>query len=155
MTRLHLHVRVPELPASIAFYRALFGAEPSVRKNDYAKWMLDDPAVNFAISTRGSGVGLDHVGIQVDSVEGLAELAGRLRAAGEEVVDQTAASCCYARSDKAWIRDPAGLAWETFHTFGEATTYGEDAGRRAGEPDGACCAPGGAAPRSAEAAACC
>lgn len=154
MNRLHLHVRVPELPASIAFYRALFGADPSVLKDDYAKWLLDDPAVNFAISTRGSTIGLDHVGIQVDSVEGLAVLAGRLRAAGAEVVDQVGASCCYARSDKAWIRDPAGLAWETFHTFGEATTYGEDAVPRAADADGACCAPGGA-PRAAEAAACC
>lgn len=155
MNRLHLHVRVPELPASIAFYRALFGVEPTVRKDDYAKWMLDDPAVNFAISTRGSTIGLDHVGIQVDSVEELAVLAGRLRAAGEEVVDQVGASCCYARSDKAWIRDPAGLAWETFHTFGEATTYGEDAAPRAATTGGACCAPGGAAVRPAEAAACC
>ncbi len=154
MNRLHIHVRVPELPASIAFYRALFGVDPSVRKDDYAKWMLDDPAVNFAISTRGSTVGLDHVGIQVDSVEELAILAGRLREAGTEVVDQVGASCCYARSDKAWIRDPAGLAWETFHTFGEATTYGEDAVARAAGADGACCAPGGAAPRAA-AAACC
>ncbi len=155
MNRLHLHVRVPELPASIAFYRALFGVDPSVRKDDYAKWMLDDPAVNFAISTRGSAVGLDHVGIQVDSVEGLAVLAGRLREAGAEVVDQAGASCCYARSDKAWIRDPAGLAWETFHTFGEATTYGEDTVDRDADADGACCAPGGAAPRAAETAACC
>lgn len=155
MNRLHLHVRVPELPASVAFYRALFGAAPSVLKHDYAKWMLDDPAVNFAISTRGSTVGLDHVGIQVDSVDGLAALAERLRAAGEEVVDQTGASCCYARSDKTWVRDPAGLAWETFHTFGETTTYGEDGALRTADPQAACCAPGAAEARAAQAAACC
>ncbi len=154
MNRLHLHVSVPELPASIDFYRALFGAAPSVVKDDYAKWMLDDPAVNFAISSRGSTIGIDHVGIQVENADDLAVLAGRLRAAGEEVVDQVGASCCYARSDKTWVRDPAGVAWETFHTFGESTTYGEDARGEAISGDG-CCGKAEPASPSREAAACC
>ncbi|ACG77443.1 lactoylglutathione lyase, glyoxalase family protein [Phenylobacterium zucineum HLK1] len=128
MKRLHLHVNVPDLDKSIAFYATLFGAQPSVVKDDYAKWMLDDPRVNFAISTRAASTGaagLDHVGVQVDSAAELAELAGRLKAAGAETFDQEATTCCYARSDKSWVSDPAGLRWETFFTFGEATTYGE------------------------------
>jgi catechol 2,3-dioxygenase-like lactoylglutathione lyase family enzyme len=125
MKRLHLHVSVADLDQSIAFYATLFGAAPSVAKDDYAKWMLDDPRVNFAISQRSRAPGVDHVGVQVDSVEELAELSGRLKAAGEVTFDQEATTCCYARSDKSWVTDPSGLRWETFHTFGEATTYGE------------------------------
>lgn len=125
MKRLHLHVNVPDLDKSIAFYATLFGAQPSVVKDDYAKWMLDDPRVNFAISTRTGAAGLDHVGVQVDSAAELSELAGRLKAAGAETFDQEATTCCYARSDKSWVSDPSGLRWETFFTFGEATTYGE------------------------------
>lgn len=126
MKRLHLHVSVPDLARSISFYETLFGAAPSVVKADYAKWMLDDPRVNFAISQRDRAPGLDHVGIQVDSRGDLATLSARLKAAGETTFDQEAATCCYAKSDKSWVSDPAGLRWETFHTFGEATQYGED-----------------------------
>ena len=126
MKRLHVHVAVDDLETSKAFYATLFGAPPSVVKDDYAKWMLEDPRVNFAISSRGRVGGLDHLGIQVDSAEELAELAGRLKAAGEVTLDQEATTCCYAKSDKSWVNDPAGLRWETFHTFGEATTYGQD-----------------------------
>lgn len=144
MKRLHLHVSVPDLDQSIRFYETLFGASPTVVKDDYAKWMLEDPRVNFAISTRDvSAAGLDHVGIQVDSSAELAELAGRLKAAGAETFDEAATTCCYARSDKSWVADPAGLRWETFHTFGDAVTYGESPARaaleRAPASSGACC----------------
>lgn len=127
MKRLHLHVSVPDLDQSVRFYATLFGAEPNVVKGDYAKWMLDDPKVNFAISTRGRDAGLDHVGVQVDSRAELDELSARLKSAGASTFDQEAAACCYARSDKSWVSDPAGLRWETFFTHGEITDYGEDA----------------------------
>ena len=166
MKRLHLHVSVPDLSQSIQFYQTLFGVAPSVVKDDYAKWMLDDPRVNFAISlqpTRPTGV--DHVGIQVDSPAELSELAGRLKAAGRQTFDEAATTCCYAKSDKSWIADPAGVRWETFYTFGEATTYGDSAALRAleeakaAEPAGGCCGPAakpGAKPEAqAAAAACC
>lgn len=140
MKRLHLHVAVDDLATSIRFYSTLFGAGPSVVKDDYAKWMLEDPRVNFAISSRAAASGLDHLGIQVDTAEELQDLAGRLQAAGEVTRDQTAATCCYARSDKAWVNDPSGLSWETFYTFGDAPVYGEDAAPSAA-PKAACCAP--------------
>lgn len=148
MKRLHLHVAVEDLGRSIGFYSTLFGQKPSVTKPDYAKWMLEDPRVNFAISARGMEAGLDHVGIQVESEGELHDLAGRLKAAGETTRDQEAASCCYAKSHKSWINDPSGLRWETFFTFGEATTYGEDDVPK-DEPKAACCAP------RADAKACC
>ena len=146
MKRLHVHVTVEGLDRSIGFYSTLFGAAPTVVKPDYAKWMLEDPRVNFAISSRGRAPGVDHVGIQTETPEELAELAGRLKAAGEQTLDQTAASCCYARSDKAWVNDPSGVKWETFHTFGEETVYGEDAApveakEEAPAADAACCTP--------------
>ena len=143
MKRLHVHVAVEDLGKSISFYSTLFGAEPSVLKNDYAKWMLEDPRVNFAISDRASVKGVDHLGIQVESGEELAELATRLKAAGEVTRDLEDTTCCYARSDKAWVNDPTGIRWETFHTHGEATTFGEDepAAALAGAPKAACCAP--------------
>jgi catechol 2,3-dioxygenase-like lactoylglutathione lyase family enzyme len=127
MKRLHLHVSVPDLAAAVRFYETLFDAPPSVVKDDYAKWMLDDPRVNFAISARGHASGVDHVGVQTDSAAELAELAGRLKAAGANTFDQTATSCCYAVSDKSWVTDPAGVRWETFFTHGEHVAYGEDA----------------------------
>jgi hypothetical protein len=127
MKRLHLHVSVPDLAAAVRFYETLFDAPPSVVKDDYAKWMLEDPRVNFAISARGAASGVDHVGVQTDSAAELAELAGRLNAAGASTFDQTATSCCYAVSDKSWVTDPAGVRWETFFTHGESTRYGEDA----------------------------
>jgi catechol 2,3-dioxygenase-like lactoylglutathione lyase family enzyme len=155
MKRLHVHVSVEDLDRSIGFYATLFGAAPAVVKDDYAKWMLEDPKVNFAISTHGAQAGVDHLGIQVDEAGELAELSARLKAAGESTFDQENATCCYARSDKAWVSDPAGLRWETFHTFGEAVTYGEDdvpAMAKMEVSDAACCG----APRKAEPApACC
>lgn len=155
MKRLHLHVSVPDLNQSIQFYETLFGAAPSVVKDDYAKWMLDDPRVNFAISQRERAAGVDHVGIQVDSAAELGELAARLKAAGAETFDQEATTCCYAKSDKSWVNDPAGLRWETFYTFGEATSYGEeeplDIKAAAGS---ACCGPAPAA-EPVKSTACC
>lgn len=126
MKRLHIHVAVEDLARSIGFYSTLFDAQPTVVKDDYAKWMLEDPRVNFAISDRARATGVDHLGIQVDSGEELSVLASRLKAAGETTLNQEATTCCYARSDKAWVNDPTGLRWETFFTFGDATSYGED-----------------------------
>ena len=142
MKRLHVHVAVDDLAASIGFYSNLFGAAPGVVKGDYARWMLDDPRVNFAISDRARTAGVDHLGIQVDTSGELEELAGRLKAAGMATRDQEATTCCYARSDKAWVNDPSGLRWETFFTFGDATTYGEDepgAHDRVAAPAASCC----------------
>jgi catechol 2,3-dioxygenase-like lactoylglutathione lyase family enzyme len=157
MKRLHVHVAVENLPRSIGFYSALFAAEPAVVKSDYAKWMLDDPRVNFAISTRGREPGLDHLGIQVENADELTEVYARLRQAGGNVIEQGQTTCCYAKSEKAWIDDPAGISWETFLTSGESTTYGDGTGERvprvAHEKQGACCAPQ-AAP-NAEASSCC
>ena len=115
-------------PHSIGFYSALFAAQPSVVKPDYAKWMLDDPRVNFAISTRGREPGLDHLGIQVENTDELQEVYARLREAGGDIIEQGQTACCYAKSEKSWIDDPAGIAWETFHTTGESTTYGDGTG---------------------------
>jgi catechol 2,3-dioxygenase-like lactoylglutathione lyase family enzyme len=131
MKRIHLHVSVPDLAQSIQFYATLFGARPTIVKEAYAKWMLEDPRVNFAISERGVAAGVDHVGIQVESPSELAELADRLKTAGAHTFDQAATTCCYARSDKSWVSDPAGVRWETFYTFGEGVTYGEDPVERA------------------------
>src|SRR5215469_1647699 len=143
MKRMHLHVSVPDLTQSIEFYATLFGAPPSVVKPDYAKWMLDDPRVNFAISQRGAAAGVDHVGIQVESADDLGELSMRLKAAGAATHDEAGAHCCYARSDKSWVSDPAGVRWETFFTYGEATAYGEDSkvesGLAAGPAPATCC----------------
>jgi catechol 2,3-dioxygenase-like lactoylglutathione lyase family enzyme len=142
MKRMHLHVSVDALDKSIGFYSTLFGAEPSVVKTDYAKWMLDDPRVNFAISVRGMAPGVDHVGIQVEDRAELAELSGRLKAAGQSTLEEETTTCCYAQSDKTWVSDPSGIRWETFFTFGEATTYGEDAFlQMTAAADQACCAP--------------
>ncbi len=137
MKRMHVHVAVSDLGASIGFYSKLFGVQPSVLKPDYAKWLLEDPRINFAISTRGLKPGLDHLGIQVESHEELAELHSQLEAAGQEIASQENATCCYARSDKHWVADPQGIAWETFHTLDDAPTYGGDP---ASEQATACCA---------------
>jgi catechol 2,3-dioxygenase-like lactoylglutathione lyase family enzyme len=126
MQRLHLHINVEDLERSVGFYTTLFGAGPTVRKPDYAKWMLEDPRVNLAISERGLKPGVAHAGIQAETADELAVLAARLKAAGETTFDQQATSCCYAKSDKSWVVDPSGVQWETFHTFGESTAYGED-----------------------------
>jgi catechol 2,3-dioxygenase-like lactoylglutathione lyase family enzyme len=124
MKRLHVHVAVDDINTAIRFYATLFAAEPSVVKPDYAKWMLDDPRVNFAISQRGARPGLNHLGIQVETEGELAEVYGRLKKADRPVVEEGKTVCCYAKSEKAWIDDPAGIAWETFLTTGESTVYG-------------------------------
>ena len=142
MKRFHVHVGVENLDKSIGFYSTLFGAEPNVRKADYAKWMLDDPRVNFAISQRGTTAGLDHLGIQVESDAELSALAQRLKSAGETTRDQEASTCCYAQSNKSWVNDPNGLRWETFFTFGQSTAYGEDDDPAVtAKPASACCPP--------------
>lgn len=165
MKRLHVHVSVDDLAQSVRFYSTLFAAEPAVTKADYAKWMLDDPRVNFAISTRSGGSGLDHLGIQVETQGELQEVYGRLRQANRPVLDEGATTCCYAQSEKSWITDPQGVSWETFLTTGESTVYGDSADLGAirttaaaaacctpETPQGACCAP---KPEVAAAAACC
>jgi catechol 2,3-dioxygenase-like lactoylglutathione lyase family enzyme len=143
MKRMHVHVAVDDLQRSIHFYSALFAAEPSVIKADYAKWMLDDPRVNFAISTRGRQAGLDHLGIQVEDKNELQDIYGRLHKAGSNIVEQGQTNCCYAKSEKSWIDDPAGIAWETFLTTGESTDYGDGSGEREARVarKQACCAP--------------
>src|ERR1700750_603906 len=128
MKRLHVHVAVDDLQRSVGFYSALFAAQPAVLKPDCAKWMLDDPRVNFAISTRGREPGLDHLGIQVEDAAELNEVYARLRAAGGNIIEQGETTCCYAKSEKSWIDDPAGIAWETFLTTGESTNYGDGTG---------------------------
>ena len=143
MKRLHLHVSVPDLDRAISFYSTLFDSAPTVARPDYAKWMLEDPRVNLAISSRARAIGVDHVGIQVDSNAELMALASRLKAAGAETMDQEATTCCYAKSDKSWVTDPAGVRWESFFTHGEATAYGED--EILPEASTACCAPAPAA----------
>jgi len=130
MKRMHIRVAVDDLTSSIGFYSALFAAEPSVVKPDYAKWMLDDPRVNFAISARGRAAGLDHLGIEVENKDELNEVYARLHQAGGQVIEQGQTNCCYAKSEKSWIDDPAGIAWETFLTVGESTDYGDGSGER-------------------------
>jgi predicted enzyme related to lactoylglutathione lyase len=143
MKRMHVHVGVEDLPNAIGFYSALFATQPAVVKPDYAKWMLDDPRVNFAISTRGKQPGLDHLGIQVESQDELQEVYARLRKAGGNIIEQGPTSCCYAKSEKSWIDDPAGISWETFFTTGENTHYGDGTGERDARVahEKACCAP--------------
>lgn len=139
MARFHMHVSVRDLAESIHFYTTLFGGPPQVVKDDYAKWELDDPKVNFAVSARGRRPGLDHVGIQAESDAALAALRGRLDAAGLPALSQPNTTCCYARSDKHWTVDPQGIAWEAFHHLDSAPTFGAPGGSPEG--DAACCAP--------------
>jgi len=159
MKRLHVHVAVDDLAPSIRFYSALFAAEPSVVKSDYAKWMLDDPRVNFAISTHASGqCGVSHLGIQVEDEAELAEVYDRLQHAEAPRVEENNAICCYAQSDKQWIADPQGIAWETFLTRGEATVYGQSALQKLRALTGGgvepCCEPAGVS-SAASASNCC
>jgi catechol 2,3-dioxygenase-like lactoylglutathione lyase family enzyme len=126
MKRLHVHVSVKDLSASIRFYRTLFGAEPIVTQPDYAKWMLEDPRVNFAISMNRQTAGVNHLGFQVDSDEELRGMRAQLQAADMRMVEESGQSCCYAKSDKYWVTDPTGIAWEAFHTLGGITVYGEE-----------------------------
>lgn len=138
MKRLHVHIAVENLDANIRFYSALFQADPNVREADYAKWMLDDPKVNFAISARGRAAGLDHLGIQVESGEELEAVNRGLADAALPSKAQTQAACCYARSDKYWTVDPSGIAWEAFHSLESIPMFGEDTVVRL-KPASACC----------------
>ena len=155
MKRLHVHVGVTDLSTSIGFYSTLFGAEPTVTKDDYAKWMLEDPRVNFAISSGNHAAkGIEHLGIQVEDGEELTEVYDRLKAADRPVLEEGATTCCYAKSEKSWIADPDGIVWEAFLTNGDATVYGDSpalAALSTNAADGACCAP--AVP--AQSASCC
>lgn len=145
MKRLHVHVGVTDLDSSIGFYSTLFGAEPAVTKKDYAKWMLEDPRVNFAISSGNHAAkGIEHLGIQVENGEELTEVYDRLKAADRPVLEEGATTCCYAKSEKSWIADPDGIVWEAFLTNGDATIYGDSpalAALSTNAADGACCAP--------------
>jgi catechol-2,3-dioxygenase len=138
MKRMHLHVSVEDLNKSIGFYSSLFGVEPTVSKPDYAKWMLDDPLVNFAISKRGATPGLDHIGIQVESDTELSEIKDRLEKAEMSLLTEEGTTCCYSKSDKHWVQDPSGIAWETYRTLESAPTFSNHAST---ETNGACCAP--------------
>lgn len=147
--RFHVHLHVADLDANIRFYSGLFGAQPVVRKPDYAKWLLDDPHLNFAISTDKHGdIGIAHLGLQASDGEALQAIGQRLHQADAIAAAETATTCCYARSDKYWAEDPQGLRWETFHTFGDATTYYASADDAPADtccgpqtPQGACCPP--------------
>lgn len=125
MKRFHVHVSVDDLDANVKFYSTVFGAPPTVLKPDYAKWMVDDPRINFAISKRGSATGIDHLGVQVESDEELAALREQVSGAQIVALDQPDSACCYARSDKYWTTDPQGIAWETFHTLDAIPVYGD------------------------------
>ncbi len=164
MKRLHVHVSVDDLAQSIRFYSTLFAAEPTVLKDDYAKWMLDDPRVNFAISTGcgpGRAAGFSHLGIQAEDQSELAEVYDRLSRAERPIIEQQGTICCYAKSDKQWIADPQGVPWETFFTHGEATVYGERdslAKLKEATERAVCCAPAALVqpePEPASAEACC
>ena len=153
MKRFHVHVRVADLPRNIAFYSAMFNQPPARTEADYAKWMLADPPVNFAISTRGGTPGVDHLGIQVESDEELKEMRGQAVQADMALLDEGETTCCYAKSDKYWVTDPQGVAWEQFRTLGSVPLYGSS-GARAKEGK-ACCAAPAAAPAGAAKSACC
>ncbi|RST53913.1 ArsI/CadI family heavy metal resistance metalloenzyme [Variovorax sp. MHTC-1] len=140
MKRFHVHLHVDDLAKSIGFYSKLFAAEPARVEQDYAKWMLDDPRVNFAISTRGDGKGVDHLGIQADDEAELAELKTRAQAADQALVDEGEALCCYSRSEKHWVTDPQGVAWEHYRTLESAQVYGESRPVSSDASASACCA---------------
>jgi len=142
MKRMHLHIAVADLNQSITFYNSLFGAPPTVTKDDYAKWLLDDPSVNFAISTRSGQTGLDHIGIQAENESELVEIKTRLDAAEMNMVSQEGETCCYSKSDKHWVQDPSGIAWETYNTLESAPTFnGSEANDSEEAVAAACCAP--------------
>jgi catechol 2,3-dioxygenase-like lactoylglutathione lyase family enzyme len=139
MKRFHVHVSVADLEKNIRFYSGMFGLPPTVVKPDYAKWMLDDPRINFAISQRGQATGVNHLGVQVDSDEELKDLRANAASADLALQDEAGVSCCYAKSDKYWVTDPQGVAWETFHSLGSVPTFGDDAAAPAASA--ACCTP--------------
>lgn len=152
MKRFHVHVAVDDLAQSTRFYSALFGAQPTVEKPDYAKWMLEDPRINFAISHRGSKQGINHLGFQVDTDQELTDLQAQHEAAELAVFNEGNTQCCYAKSKKHWVTDPQGIAWEMYHSMGEVKTYNGD---NTSASAGACCAPeaGAVAAPTASAAA--
>ena len=163
MKRFHVHAHVEDLQASIAFYSKMFAAEPTRSESDYAKWMLEDPRINFAISTRGGKPGVDHLGFQTDTEEELAEMKARAEAADLSLLDEGEVTCCYARSDKYWVTDPQGIAWEQFHTLDNIPVFSEKKAAAAVEAS-ACCAtpavapsgkPLGIAVKAAPAPSCC
>lgn len=137
MKRLHIHVAVDDLDKSIQFYSAMFGTSPSKQKSDYAKWMLEDPRINFAISSRGAKIGLDHLGLQVDSPEELEVLREQMKAADLSLFDEGETTCCYAASEKSWVKDPSGIPWEAYHTMADAELFSK---QEAGN-ESACCTP--------------
>jgi hypothetical protein len=155
MKRFHVHVSVNNLPESIGFYSKLFGTQPTVTKGDYAKWMLEDPRINFAISQRGHAPGVNHLGFQVDSEPELALLRDQVAQADIAALEEEGAACCYAKSDKYWVQDPQGIAWETFHTLGTIPVFGEDSGAAKGAEDAACCVPLARQAADKAEAACC
>ena len=138
MKRFHVHVAVTDLDKSIRFYSTVFGAKPTVVKPDYAKWMIEDPRINFAISARGAEAGVNHLGLQVDSDEEFRAMRDQLAAADSGIVEEAGANCCYAKSDKYWVTDPQGIAWETYHSLGSIPMFGADSSTQSA---GACCAP--------------
>jgi hypothetical protein len=152
MKRFHVHVAVADLERSIGFYSTLFGTAPSVRKPDYAKWMLDDPRINFALSQRTEKFGVNHLGLQLDSAHELDAMRDQLQRADSAMLEEAAANCCYANSDKYWVTDPQGVAWETFHSLGAIPVYGDHSEKT--EAAHACCTlePGA---QAAPASACC
>jgi len=165
MKRFHVHVAVADLTDSIRFYSRVFGADPAVRENEYAKWMLEDPRINFAISSHRQPVGVNHLGFQVDTDEELRGMQAQLRAADARMIQEDEQPCCYARSDKYWVTDPTGIAWETFHTLGSIPVYGEDTpvfdhGKsavpaKAASPEAACCVPATRVESKVERSQCC
>ncbi|HEX7388115.1 MAG TPA: ArsI/CadI family heavy metal resistance metalloenzyme [Castellaniella sp.] len=140
MKRFHVHLHVDDLTRSISFYSQLFAAQPARIESDYAKWMLEDPPVNFAISTRGDTPGIDHLGIQTDNAEELASLKARAHAADMALLDEGTTTCCYARSEKHWVTDPQGIAWEHFHTLGNIPVFHEATSSATPASATACCA---------------
>ncbi len=151
MKRMHVHVSVRDLEASVRFYSTLFAATPTVLKEDYAKWILDDPRVNFAISTRDAPAGIGHLGIQVADADELHEVYERLEKADARVFEEGETVCCYAKSEKSWIEDPQGIRWETFLTTGESTVYGSESPKSVA----ACCVPAAVSDRAESTASCC
>lgn len=141
MKRFHVHLHVDDLQQSIGFYSKLFAAEPARRENDYAKWMLEDPPVNFAISTRAGSTGIDHLGIQTDDAQELAALKARAQAADMALLDEGDTTCCYARSEKHWVTDPQGIAWEHFHTLADIPVFRAKEAPAPGQAASACCTP--------------
>jgi len=154
MKRFHVHLHVDDLNRSIGFYSQLFAAQPARVEGDYAKWMLEDPPVNFAISTRGNKPGIDHLGIQTDDADELAALKARAQAADMALLDEGTTTCYYARSEKHWITDPQGVAWEHFHTLGNIPVFNE-APQTASGAAAACCTPSGGRTDAKPAASCC